>query len=119
MATLRYPDKKEISSNNLSANTYYHEIQILSGDDTSDVVQLGGHNVVGITTPTMTGATLTVEVSINGTDWFTLDGVSVTVAADTAFEFSTTSVYGWQYVRFVSASAEAADRDLIVLIKEI
>jgi hypothetical protein len=119
MATFRYPDKTDVSSNNLSANTYYYPIQIESGNTISDVVQLGGHNVIGITTPTMTGATITVEVSLDGTNWFTLNGVSVTVAADNAFEFSTVSIFGWPYVRFVSASAEAANRTINVLIKEV
>lgn len=119
MATLRYPDKKSVSSNNLSANTYYHEAEIASGATTSDVIQLGGHSVIGVTTPTMTGATITVEVSLDGSTWFTLNGISIAVTANNAFEFSSTSIYGWQFVRFVSASSEAADRTLNILIKEI
>ena len=119
MATLQYPSKKDVSSNNLSANTYYYEPVIASGETTSDNIQLGGHSVIGVVTPTMTGASLTVEVSLDGLSWYTLSGVSITVAADTAFEFASTSMYGWQFIRFVSASSEGADRTLHVLIKEL
>jgi hypothetical protein len=119
MATITYSNKKDISSNNLSINTYYHNFQILSGSDTSDAIKLAGHNVVGLITPAMDGTSITVEVSINGEDWFTLNGVSISNATDNAFELSTATIYGWQFIRFVSSTNETANRDLTVVIKEI
>lgn len=118
MANLTNADRNTINENNLAAATYYYNPVIANGGTQSDGIYLAGYNVIGLILPTMTGATVTVEVSLDGSTWSTLNGVSVTAAVE-AFEFSTGTIYGWTYVRFVSASAEAAERTLTVLVKQV
>ena len=109
-----------VDETNIAAPTYYWDLTIENGETQSDFFRLASANVIGILFPaSMTGTTMTVEISFNGTDWKTLTGVSLTVTSDEALELTSATIFGWPYVRFVSGSAESGDKVLRVVTKEL
>jgi hypothetical protein len=120
MATLGKPDQLIVDDTNIATVTYYYNATIASGQANSDAFRMAGDSVIGLITPaTFEPTSLTVQVSLNGTDWVTLNGVSFTVTTSRAYEVSAQSIYGWPFVRLVANSNPAADRVVKVLIKRI
>ena len=113
-------DRKIVREDNLVASTYVYELTIASGATQSDHFRLTGDNIIGILFPAaMTGTSLTVEVSFDGSSFHALTGVSLGVTVDEALEVASSTIFGWPFVRFVSSAAEGAERTLTVLVKEI
>jgi len=95
----------------------YTAVKILSGQTESEAVDVRGGVLVRYLTPTMTGTSFTFKVSDDGvtfTEYYNTDGNAVTAAVNTG---KTTGVIdydfkGCQFIKFVSSSAEAAEREL-------
>lgn len=119
MATLDNSDRSTINDTNLFAPVYAYSPVIANGTTTSDAIALRGATVIGIGFPaSMTGTTMTVEFSMNGTTWFPINGLTLSIDAGEGYNISL-GIEGWPFVRFVSDASEAAERTLTVLVKLI
>lgn len=121
MANLSKPNHNIVDDTNIATPTYFYEVTIADGDDTSDGFFMPGDNIIGIITPaTLEATSITFEVSLDGVAWVALSGVSITVTTSTAYELTAQTVYGWPFVRLVgNSAASGADRIIKVLIKRI
>lgn len=120
MAVLGKSDQQIVDDTNIATVTYYYNMTIPSGSTNGDILRTSGDSVIGLMTPaTFEPTTLTVQVSLNGVDWVSLNGVSFTTTTSRAYEVSAQSIYGWPFIRFVANSAPAADRVVKVLIKRV
>lgn len=99
-----------------------HPTTILSGQTTSSSVILDGNTLAGIYCPaSMTGATLSFSVSRDNATFVTLrdssgSAISVTLDASAAmYALNPSDFAGVGSVKVVSASAEGADRALVLI----
>lgn len=109
----------------LAANTIIAPTIILSGQTDSSSVNLKRGLLCGFIFPTMTGATVKLQTSIDEITWYDLwdDAGSAKYASITATDngyvcLDTALVAGMAYIRLISSSAEAADRTVQVLYKQ-
>lgn len=119
MANLQKTDRKGINASQLAATTYYYNPVIANGGTQSDGMRLSGDNLVGITFPAMTSTAMTVETSMDGVTWIPLAGLSLTVTASESYNIDLGTVQGWPFIRFVAGTAEAAERTLTAIFREI
>lgn len=95
---------------------------ITSGSATSNAVDISSWAIFGFQLPSaFTGATVTFQVSADGSNFTTLKDqtgttITMTVAASFAYPFPD-EVSPWSYVKIVSASNEAATRSIIIAAK--
>lgn len=101
-------------------------ITIATSTTVSAAVSLEGVTILGIITPAaLTGTALTFQVSdaVAGTYVQLYDStgaaVSVTVAASRAFYLDPAIFAAWRFVKFVSGTAEAANRTFTVLTRPV
>jgi len=84
-----------------------------------------GHTLCGIVTPSvLTGTTLSFMVSIDGVSYYSLVGVdgvavSLTVGVDKFVRLNPSDFAGIEYLKLVSGSAEAADREFVLVYRSI
>lgn len=96
---------------------------------TSDWAYIGAHvserGLVAIVTPSaLTSTTLTLEVSLNGTDAlshydYTGATYTIPVAASRWVSLDPAFVAGFPYVRVVMGSNEAAERTITLIVSEV
>jgi hypothetical protein len=104
-------------SKGISTSIQYWEPQILSGSTTSDGIPISGKSVVGFIFPTMDGSNMTVNVSLDGTNWKTLNGVTLSIVDGKAYNVDIQTMSSWKFVRFISDTSETSNRTLTVLTK--
>jgi len=94
---------------------------IASGQTTSGAVKVDGLMIAGVDLgPTLTGTTLSVQNSVDGSTYraaydSTGAAVSWTVAGGRYLKFDP-PLLGYQSIKFVSGSAEGADRTLTLVL---
>lgn len=96
---------------------------------TSDWANIGAHvscrGLVGIVTPAaLTSTTMTIQVSLNGTDalsHYDYAGISFTipVGASRWISLDPALFCGFPYVRVVMGSNEAAERTITLMVSEV
>lgn len=100
-------------------------ITIATSATISAVVELGASSVLGIEMPpTFTGTTLAIHgcATIGGTySVVNLSNVSnpITVAAGGKYSLDPLLTAGWNYIKLVSGSSEAADRTITLQCRPI
>ena len=87
---------------------------IESGETTSDNWGIAEFNKGSIQIPTMTGGTLTLEGTNDGTVWVSVGTITVATAALQALP---STVFNVKRMRIKSSSSEGAERTLTVLLK--
>lgn len=101
----------------------YTNVKILSGQTESEAIDCRGGVMVRYTAPaTMTGTSFTFKISDDNVtfyDYYNTSGNQVTASVNAG---KTTGVInfdfkGCQWIKFVSSSAEGADRNLEVLFR--
>lgn len=101
------------------------EFTIANGATVSDALELNGGTLVGLQIPVaMTGATLAIQCSLDGgATWFAVKdaaGTAKTVVANATgfYKFPPADFDGIYWLRFVSSSAEGADRTLTAVFAD-
>lgn len=95
-------------------------VEIESGNTKSDAINTQNKTLKGFITPsTLTGTTVTFEVSLDGTNFYALDDVSISVAANKAYALEADKFAGWHKIKIVSGSSEAADREFKALLFDV
>ena len=102
---------------------------VLSGETTSDVIHIGGDvgdmGLVAVVTPSaLTSSTMTISAYIDGvtakthTDYL---GTSptVTIAANRYISLDPALYCGMPYISLTVGSAEAANRDFYLVVREV
>lgn len=119
MATLQNTDRLVVNDTNIFPQVYYYNAVIPNGGTTSDAIALRGATVIGIAFPaSMTGATMTVEFSMDGVTWRPINGMTLSIDQGEGYNISL-GIEGWPLIRFVSDATEAAERILNILVKLI
>jgi len=100
----------------------YTNIKILNGQTESEAVDCRGGVLVRYLAPTMTGTSFTFKVSDDGvtfTDYYNTSGNQVTasVGAGKTIGVIPYDFKGCQWIKFVSSSAEGAERLLKVYLR--
>lgn len=95
---------------------------ILSGQQDSSAVDISSWALLGFQMPAaFTGATVTFKVSSDGSTFTTLKdqtGTTITMTVSTSFAYPfPDEVSAWPYVKITSASAEGANRSIIIAAK--
>ena len=120
MANLGINDRQFIDDSNIAAPTYFYDVDLLTSETNTQGFRLGGDNAIGVICPaTFEPTEFTVEVSLDGITWITLNTVTVTVAAGTATAIAVSELLGWMFVRFVANAAPVADRVFQLYAKRI
>jgi len=106
--------------------SYDNSATILSGQQNSSGVLIGGMTLCGIIMPAAwTAASLTLQMSIdNGATWtdvFDNDGtpISLTVAASRYVKLNPADFAGINFVRLVSSVNQAADRSIVIVARPV
>jgi len=103
---------------NIGRGMDYHTDTIANGAATSSGVDLLSMTLNGLLLPAMTSTSITFEVSVDGSNYYTLhdsDKTALTVTCDgtaRAFYLEPVKFAGFRFVRAVAASNEAAQRTL-------
>lgn len=103
----------------------YTEVKILNGQTESESIHcLGGVLVRYVTPAGMTGTSFTFKVSDDGVTFKTYKNtagnvVTAAVNAGDSTGIKPVDFAGVQHVKFVSSSAEGADRDLTLILRGI
>lgn len=98
---------------------------ILSGATDSDVIDLAGRTLCGISMPAaFTGTALTFKIDNGGSTYQLMaDGagadVSKTVAASKYIKLNPSDFAGVDKLKLVSGSAEGADRQIVVHVRDV
>lgn len=121
MATKVKADQIPIDGTGISIETYRYVLSIANGADTSDAFSLNGETIVGliINASTFEISSLTIEVSLNASTWYTLSTISISTAANRAINVFNDNISGWPYARFKGNTTVGANREVIVIIKRI
>lgn len=97
-------------------------VTIASGATTSGIINLYGTRLVGLILPAaMTGTKITVQGSVDGTNFYTLytdlgaTKTEITFTANAFVALQPSATLPTQYVRFVSGASESAARSLIAV----
>jgi hypothetical protein len=100
-------------------------VKILSGQTESEAINCRGTVLVGIKTPAaLTGTSMTFKVSDTNSDfkdYYNAAGNQVTVSmpVDKRIGIKPVDFAGVQWIKIVSSSAEAADREFTLLMRGI
>lgn len=95
-------------------------VTIANGATVSDSHYFGDEVLSGIVTPaSMTGTTLTFQVSDDNTTFFTLYdstnvAISVTISSSRAYALNPLDFIGWQYMKIVSGTAETGAKIITI-----
>ena len=98
---------------------------IAASATTSGACDCGNMNIVGIITPAaLTGTALTLKASVDGTNFFDVydsggTQVSVTVSTSRYISLVPSDLASMDYVKVVSGSAEAAEREIILIVRAL
>jgi len=98
---------------------------IALGQQTSDAINVKGRILVGVRTPAaLTGTTLTLQISIDGTtflNYYNSDGnlITITMAPDRHIGLLPADLAGVQRIKIVSGSAEGAQRQIQLVFRGI
>ena len=91
----------------------------------SEGVNLSGHTLTGVLIPTMTGTSVTFQGSIDGTNYYAIkDATGTAISVTTGgtlgiYKLNPADFAGLNFIKPVSASAEAADRSVTLLCADI
>jgi len=98
------------------------ELTIANGGTTSTAYELGGTHLVGLLIPSaFTGTKLTIEGSIDGTNFYQLYGSTsgtvkeIKVAANKFIEIENNYDNPFNFIRLVSNSVEAGERKIKII----
>ena len=98
------------------------ELTIANGGTTSTAYELGGTHLIGILMPSaFTGIKLTIEGSIDGTNFYQLYGSTsgtakeIKVAANKFIEIESNYDNPFNYIRLVSNSVEVGERKIKII----
>ena len=95
-------------------------IDISADDDLSVAVDLGGLTLVAIQYPSaMTSSNATFSVSVDGTNYFLLTGVSSTITVNNQDPLTPAEFAGVRYVKVITDGNEAADRTLGLVCRPV
>jgi hypothetical protein len=106
-------------------NFVVHTATILSGQTTSDAIDLQGRPLVGMILPAaFTGSTITFTISVDNSTFTAVYNtantqLSVTVTQGRAYLFSPGDLVGVRYLKLVSGSSEGADRSITLISREL
>lgn len=98
-------------------------LTIASSGTTSNAIDVRDNAIVGLIMPAaMTGATLTVQFSIDNSTFSTVydtagNALTITVTASAYIGLFLSDFVGAGWVKFVSASAEAAERTITAVLR--
>lgn len=100
----------------------FHTLTIANGATVSDAMQISEFAALGLVMPAaFTGASVSFQVSHDGTTYQALydttnNLVSLTVAVSRSYDLPA-ALSAWRFFKVVSASAEGADRSLVISAK--
>lgn len=98
-------------------------VVIANGATTSGAVNIGGRSLVLIVFPTMTGASATLSVSPDGTNYQTLGdkaaAVTITTPSTRNVAMEGYLTWGVKYLKVVSAGAEGAERTIDLYLMDV
>ena len=95
-------------------------IDVSDDDDLSTAADLHGLTLVGIQYPeAMTSSTATFSVSVDGTNYFLLTGISSTITASNQDPLVPAEFAGARYVKIITDGNEAADRTLGLVVRPV
>lgn len=98
---------------------------IASGQTTSAAIEVNGLAVVGIILPAaMTGTSLTLQASVDGTNFYTIadsnnTNVTVTYGASKMIYLNSQITAGVESIKLVSGSSEGADRAFTLIMRPV
>lgn len=97
-------------------------VTILSGATVSSALDIGGFGNLGVVMPAaFTGATISFQVSSDGTTYQALYDASNTLISRSVTQGRSyplpPALSAWRFIKIVSASAEAADRTVVIEAK--
>lgn len=101
----------------------YKTVTIAAAGTTTAAIDIGGYQLVGISTPAaLTGTAITLQVSpsIAGTyqaAYNSAGAISYTVAASRYVAVTTNDTQGMRFIKLVSGSAEGAERSIVLHLK--
>lgn len=107
--------------NPLTDGSVFDTVTIANGATTSGAANLGKFTLNGLMLPTMTGTTITFEVSVDGSNYYALHDLNksaVSVTCDStarAFFLEPVKFAGFKYVRIVSNATELAERTVTLI----
>ena len=101
---------------------HYLTATIASGQTVGVAFDTEKATLVGLQFPTMTGTTMTFQVSADNTTYTALKdtagaSVSITIASTTAISIDRAVFQGWRWIKLVSGSAEGAARSIIAVMR--
>lgn len=98
------------------------ELTIANGATTSTSYELGGSHLVGLLVPSaMTGNKLTIQGSIDGTNFYNLYGSSsgtakeIKITPNTFVEIESSYDNPFNFIRLVSSMTETAERKIKIV----
>lgn len=100
-------------------------VTVLNGQTVSNAIDLGELAVVGLQTPAaFTGVAITFQASHDNTTFAAVtkvngDPYALTVAASKYVIIPPIDLCGARFIKVVSGSAEAADRDIVLLLRAV
>lgn len=104
-------------------NTEVVTTTIANGATTSSAISIGGRSIVGLIISTaLTNATLTLQGSVDNSNFYTLrekDGTAVAITTGTTtgfYKLSPSIVDGIPYLQLVSSGAEGSSRTIPVVL---
>jgi hypothetical protein len=101
----------------------YENVTISSGQTTSTALDCGGCNLVGIIFPAaFTGATVSFEGSVDGTNFYTMKNdtgstLSLTASTSSFVAIVPSDFAAAGHLKIVSASSEGADRTITLVYR--
>lgn len=102
------------------------KVTIANGQTTSGAADLQSGHLLGFALPAaFTGTTITLQVSADGTTYQALHNpsnaaITFTVTQAKSYGFTAdilSEVSNWRYIKFVSGSAEGADREITLWVR--
>ena len=105
----------------VSIPTYFYNVTLADGETTSQSFEVHGDNIMGVVNDdsTFEPTSLSFEVSLDDSTWYTLDTVSVGGDPNTAYNLDPGVVHGWTFARIVADASPSADRNIKVIIKKV
>lgn len=105
---------------NLTQGKKFLSVTIASSGTDSETFHLEDFVLCGFITPaTLTGTSVSFKGSKDGTNFFPIYDstnilISVTVAVSRAYSLNVIDFLSWPYIKIVSGSSEAADREIVL-----
>ena len=99
-------------------------ITIDASATTSNAISLGGYDLVGLIFPTMTGATINFQGSVDNTNFYSLYNTSgteleVTVTDNAMVLLTPADLVALQEVKVISSTAEASARTIGMIVRRL